>query len=129
MLFPAFIGAALSIAALGGADTPTLASVFGILLGLTIGVGGAGAIAVASLIYPPVIRSTGIGCGMGSARFGQFVSPLIIGGLLSAGLTTGQTLTTAALFPGMAAFVAVLLWLEGLRRQRTLDSSALPKAH
>lgn len=115
VLFPAFVGAALSIAALGSADTLTLACNFGTLLGLTIGVGGAGAIAVASLIYPPAIRSTGIGWAMGNARFGQFVSPLVIGGLLSAGFATGQILAAAALFPALAAIVAALLWLEGQR--------------
>ncbi|CAH2770360.1 MAG: hypothetical protein CBARDCOR_0499 [uncultured Caballeronia sp.] len=56
MLFPVFIGAALLIAALGSAGTLPLAIVIGTLLGLTISVGGAGAIAVASLIYPPAIR-------------------------------------------------------------------------
>jgi AAHS family 4-hydroxybenzoate transporter-like MFS transporter len=129
MLFPAFIGAALSIAALGSAGTLTLASVFSTLLGLTIGMGGAGAVAVASLIYPPAIRSTGIGWGMGNARFGQFVSPLIIGALLSAGFTTGQTLITAALFPALAAFVVLLVWLEDLRRKKTLDSPLLTNAN
>lgn len=110
-LFPAFIGAALSIAALGSADTLRLTSVLGMFLGLTIGVGGAGAIAVASLIYPPAIRSTGIGWAMGCARFGQFVSPLIIGTLLSAGFVTRQVLIIAALFPSGAA----LLTAAGLR--------------
>lgn len=122
MLFPAFIGAALSIAALGSAGTLPLAIVIGTLLGLTIGVGGAGAIAVASLIYPPAIRSTGIGWGMGNARFGQFLSPLIIGALLSAGFATGQILIAAALFPGFAAVFVALLWLEGLRRGKTPET-------
>lgn len=129
VLFPAFIGAALSIAALGSAGTLMLASVLGTLLGLTIGIGGAGAIAVASILYPPAIRSTGIGWGMGNARFGQFVSPLIIGALLSAGFTTGQTLIAAALFPGLAAVVVALMWFEGLRRKKTPDSPLLTNAN
>ena len=56
---------------------------------------------------------------MGNARFGQFLSPLIIGALLSAGFATGQILIAAALFPGFAAVFVALLWLEGLRRGKT----------
>ncbi|WP_158940730.1 MFS transporter [Burkholderia sp. S171] len=113
MLVPAFLAAALSIAALGGATSVGFASLFGALLGVTIGIGGAGAIAIASLVYPTAIRSTAIGWGMGSARFGQFVSPLIIGGLLTAGLATGQILIAAALFPVLGAIFVALLWLQG----------------
>jgi AAHS family 4-hydroxybenzoate transporter-like MFS transporter len=119
MLLPAFVGAALSIAALGGATTVFSASVFGTLVGLTAGIGGAGAIAIASLMYPSTIRSTGIGWGMGSGRFGQFVSPLIIGGLLTAGFATGQILVAAALYPGIAAVFVVLLGLQVRRKKRS----------
>ena len=126
MLLPAFIAAALSISALGGATTVPMASVFGTLVGLTAGLGGAGAIAIASLMYPPAIRSTGIGWGMGSARFGQFVSPLFIGSLLTAGLATGQILVAAALFPGVAAIFVVLL---GWQVRRKKKSDALEAAH
>lgn len=125
VLLPAFVGAALSIAALGSAGTLTFASVFGTLLGVTIGTGGAGAIAVASLIYPSAIRSTGIGWGMGNARFGQFVSPLIIGALLSAGFETGQILFAAALFPSLAAIVVALLWVENMRRAKASEAGAV----
>jgi AAHS family 4-hydroxybenzoate transporter-like MFS transporter len=115
MLVPAFLAAAACIAALGVATTVGTASAFGALLGLTIGIGGAGAIAIASLVYPTAIRSTAIGWGMGSARFGQFVSPLIIGALLTAGFLTGQILIAAALFPVLGAVCVVLLWFQGRR--------------
>jgi AAHS family 4-hydroxybenzoate transporter-like MFS transporter len=115
MLIPAFLGAAVSIAALGNATTTTVAASVATVLGLTIGVGGAGAIAVATLFYPSAIRSTGVGWGMGSGRFGQFVSPLVIGGLVSAGFATGNILIAAALFPILAAVFVVLMWLKEWR--------------
>ena len=110
-----FVVAVLAVAALGSATTTTAASVIGIVIGLSIGVGGAGAIAVATLLYPAAIRSTGIGWGMGMGRFGQFVSPLVIGGLLTSGFATGQILVAAALFPGLAAVFVLLLWLREWR--------------
>jgi AAHS family 4-hydroxybenzoate transporter-like MFS transporter len=127
VLLPAFIGAALSIAALGGAETVPMASFFGTLVGLTAGVGGAGAIAIASLMYPSSIRSTGIGWGMGSARFGQFVSPLLIGGLLTAGFATGKILVTAALFPSIAGVFVLLLGWQ-VRRKKAADVLENPGA-
>ena len=62
------------------------------------------------MLYPSAIRSTGVGWGMGSARFGQFISPLAIGGLISAGFATGNILIAAALFPTLAAVAVALMW-------------------
>ena len=111
-----FVVAAVSLGALGAATTTPVAAVLGFVAGAAIGVGGAGAIAVATLLYPAAIRSSGIGWGMGMARFGQFVSPLVVGGLLTAGFATGQILLTAMAFPGLAAVFVVLLWLREWRR-------------
>jgi AAHS family 4-hydroxybenzoate transporter-like MFS transporter len=114
-LIPAFLGGAISIAVLGGATTTMMAATVGTVLGLTIGVGGAGAIAVATMFYPSAIRSTGVGMGMSSARFGQFISPLLIGGLVTAGVATRNILAAAALFPVLAAVIVVLMWLREWR--------------
>ncbi|WP_124468546.1 MFS transporter [Burkholderia cenocepacia] len=115
VLLPAFVAAAASIAALGSAHAVSIGSVFGACLGLSIGLGGAGAIAIASLLYAPAIRSTGIGWGMGSARLGQFVSPLVIGSLLTAGLVTDRILIVAAMSPIIAALTVIFLWLDSKR--------------
>ena len=110
-----FVVAVISVAALGGAATATSASVIGFIIGLGIGVGGAGAIAVATLLYPAAMRSTGIGWGMGLGRFGQFVSPLVIGALLSSGLPTDQILIAAAAYPGLGLIFLLLLWAREWR--------------
>lgn len=114
-LIPAFLGAAISIAMLGGATTTTMAAFIGTLLGLTIGVGGAGAIAVATTFYPSSIRSTGVGMGMSNARFGQFISPLLIGGMVTAGVASANILIAAALFPILGAVFVALMWLRQWR--------------
>jgi AAHS family 4-hydroxybenzoate transporter-like MFS transporter len=105
-----FFMAAIFLGILGSATTTTMAAALGFAAGMAIGIGGAGAIAVATLLYPAAIRSSGIGWGMGMGRFGQFVSPLIVGALLTAGFGTGQILLAAMAFPGLAAVFVVLLW-------------------
>ena len=110
-----FVMTAVFLGLLGGASTTPVAAALGFLAGIAIGVGGAGAIAVATLLYPAAIRSSGIGWGMGMGRFGQFVSPLIVGGLLTAGLGTAQILLAAMAVPGLATVFVLLLWLREWR--------------
>lgn len=124
MLIPSFLLAAVAIATLGSAGSTAAASAIGTVLGIAIGVGGAGMIAVATMFYPSAIRSTGVGCGMGSARFGQFVSPLVIGSLIGAGLSTGNILIVAALFPVMAAVFVALTWLREWRMPAAPEPAA-----
>ena len=49
------------------------------LIGLFVGMGGSGAIALAALTYPTAIRSTGVGWAMAMGRFGQVIAPLCAG--------------------------------------------------
>ncbi len=60
-----------------------LAAVATASVGLFVGIAGSGCIAIAALIYPPEIRATGIGWGIGMGRAGQFVAPLIASWLLT----------------------------------------------
>ncbi|MGB6964178.1 MAG: hypothetical protein WBD90_06745 [Xanthobacteraceae bacterium] len=62
---------------------PCPAGVF--LIGLFIGMGGSGAIALAALTYPPAIRSSGVGWAMGVGRFAQVLAPLFVGFATAAG--------------------------------------------
>ncbi|MGC2972034.1 MFS transporter [Paraburkholderia aspalathi] len=125
VLFPAFIVASASLGALGLSSTIAVGCVLGTMLGAAIGVGGAGAVAVASLIFPAAVRSTGIGCGMSSARLGQFVAPIIIGLLLASAISTFRIFSTAALFPALASVFVVLLSHQRRRRDTvTIDDAS-----
>ncbi|MGA9895402.1 MAG: MFS transporter [Xanthobacteraceae bacterium] len=75
VLVPAFL--------LGAVATALPAGVF--LIGLFIGMGGSGAIALAALTYPPAIRSSGVGWAMGVGRFAQVLAPLFVGFATAAG--------------------------------------------
>ena len=55
------------------------------LAGLFMGIGASGAIALASLTYPTVMRSSGLGWAMGMGRFGQVLAPLLAAGLTARG--------------------------------------------
>jgi MFS transporter, AAHS family, 4-hydroxybenzoate transporter len=86
VLFPAFLAGTAATVLLGyGASSVALAATGIGLVGLFLGLGTAGTIALSALIYPTPIRSTGVGAGMAMGRFGQIVGPLIAGALLGAG--------------------------------------------
>ena len=116
MLVPAFILGAIATAGLGyGASSVALAATFIGLNGLFIGFGGAGAIALAALIYPTAIRSTGVGLGMAMGRAGQMVGPLVAGALLQAGWQAGQIMTVVGAGAVIAAAFIVLFKLWSVR--------------
>jgi AAHS family 4-hydroxybenzoate transporter-like MFS transporter len=110
VLAPAFVIGGLCVAGLGqGASSIATAALFMALVGFFISVGIAGAIAQAATVYPTSIRSTGIGWGMGSGRFGQTVSPLFAGALLGWGWHTPQILMVVGVAPIIAAVFVLLL--------------------
>lgn len=127
ILFPAFVLGTAATVGLGyGASSVMLAATFIGLIGLFLGLGTGGAIALAALIYPTPIRSTGVGWGMAMGRFGQIVGPLIAGALLGAGWTADRIMMLIA-GGGVIAAVFVLLlagWLSG----RDLESAVAQKA-
>ncbi len=116
VLFPAFLlGTAATIGLGYGASSVAMASLFIGLVGLFMGLGTAGAIALSALIYPTPIRSTGVGWGMAMGRFGQIVGPLVAGTLLGAGWTADKIMIVIAC-AGLIAAVFILLfraWFVG----------------
>lgn len=127
ILFPAFVLGTAATVGLGyGASSVMLAATFIGLIGLFLGLGTGGAIALAALIYPTPIRSTGVGWGMAMGRFGQIVGPLIAGALLGAGWTADRIMMLIA-GGGVIAAVFVLL-LAGWLRGRDLEPAAMQKA-
>jgi len=114
-LAPAFVLGALATVLLGreAASVP-LASLFTGLVGLFVGLGVAGAVALASLVYPDAIRSTGAGWAMGMGRIGQAVAPLLAGTLLGLRWSVPDILLVIGMAPAIAAvFILLLRWQTG----------------
>jgi AAHS family 4-hydroxybenzoate transporter-like MFS transporter len=126
-LVPAFIFGAAATAGLGyGATSVALAATFTGLLGLFIGLGTGGAIALSATIYPTMIRSTGVGLAMACGRFGQVGAPLITGALLSLGWRVDQIMLVVSTGGVVAAVFIVLFrgWtLRHARIARQLDAT------
>ncbi|MEV0590513.1 MFS transporter [Nonomuraea cavernae] len=62
----------------------------GVLIGLSINGCVAGVYTFALSAYPPQVRATGVGWGVGMGRLGSLVSPLVAGRLLDTGWGPGQ---------------------------------------
>ena len=103
------LGAAATVGLGYGASSIALAATFIGLIGVFMGLGTGGAIALAATIYPTPIRSTGAGWGMAMGRFGQIIGPLIAGALLGAGWTAGPIMTVTGC-GGLIGAVFVVLF-------------------
>ncbi len=103
-LVPAFLLGCLFSALLGqvGSSVPLAAACDG-LIGICVGIGASGVIAMAAVVYPTSIRSAGIGWAMGMGRLGQVFAPLLVGALLTAGWTVGGVFLVVAAGPAIAA--------------------------
>lgn len=112
-LVPAFVLGAAATVGLGyGASSVALAATFIGLIGLFIGLGSAGAIALAAILYPTAVRSSGVGLGMAMGRFGQVASPLLAGTLLGLGWRADQIMLAIAAGGLIAAVFVVLFRLR-----------------
>jgi AAHS family 4-hydroxybenzoate transporter-like MFS transporter len=66
-------------------------------------------VALAALIYPDGLRSTGTGWAMGAGRIGQAVGPLVAGALLARQWSVPDILLAIAAAPAVGALFVVLL--------------------
>lgn len=107
-LVPALLLVALSVIGLGlaGGFFPVIV-LMATLVGIFIGVGGAGAHAIAARLYPVDMRSTGLGWGSSASRLGQVLSPLLAALLLADGLSAIRLFSGLALFPVLAGLCAI----------------------
>jgi MFS transporter, AAHS family, 4-hydroxybenzoate transporter len=116
VLATSFVIGAISIAIVGSAQLSygwtliVLAVAGGGFIGSQLGLNG-----FAAAIYPPEVRSTGIGWALGVGRLGGILGPVIGGVLLGAGLPPNNVLLLAS---GPALVTAVLvIWLGHVSRQ------------
>jgi MFS transporter, AAHS family, 4-hydroxybenzoate transporter len=117
VMLPGFLLGAAATVGLGyAASSVALAATFVGLVGLFLGFGTASAIALAAIIYPTPIRSTGVGWGMAMGRFGQIVAPFIAGALLGAGWTADRIMLVIACGGLIAAVFVVLFRAWFVRR-------------
>ncbi len=114
-LVPALILGTVATGALGFAATSVASmSIVIALVGVFVGMGASGAIALAALTYPTAIRSTGIGWAMGMGRLGQVIAPLTTSAMLGLGFGTVQIFLATAAAPLIAAvFILLLKWHAG----------------
>jgi AAHS family 4-hydroxybenzoate transporter-like MFS transporter len=126
-LAPAFICGAAFLASLGYvATSPTARVVVMGLLGFAVPLGASGTIALTATFYPTAMRSAGTGWAMGLGRFGQVLSPLVIGLLIALNWASTNIFVAMATAPLLAGVCVVLH--ATLSRKGAVVSSAMPAA-
>ncbi len=76
-----------------------------------VGIGSAGSIGLATLVYPTALRSTGLGWAMGMGRFGQVAATLVTGVMVGRGWGSTEVFLALAAAPLLgAASVLLMRW-------------------
>jgi AAHS family 4-hydroxybenzoate transporter-like MFS transporter len=83
---------------------------------LLVGGSASGAVAVAAMLYPTSVRSTGVGWATGFGRLGSFFGPLAAGALVTAHVTTGIVYAALGVLGVGAALFVLMLGREQHRR-------------
>ncbi len=99
------------------------------LIGLFLGCGASGLIAVASTFYETRMRGTGIGWGMAIGRFGQVLGPLLTGMLLVRGLAIGDLMHALSAVPVVVAAAVLLARTMGGRVAPAVPTRTPPIVH
>jgi MFS transporter, AAHS family, 4-hydroxybenzoate transporter len=117
-----FLAGAFGVASLGYATgSVVLLRLFAALSGFSLGAASSGLLGVAVLIYPSMMRATGVGWAMALGRMGQAIGPLVIAALLSGGFAPNRIFQCWALPALCAAGAAMLLRWSGLRAAPAAD--------
>jgi AAHS family 4-hydroxybenzoate transporter-like MFS transporter len=104
-----FTAGAFGVASLGyDTGSVTLLGLPAALSGFSLGAASSGLLGVAVLIYPSMIRATGVGWAMALGRMGQAIGPLVIGVLLAGGLAPHRIFLWWAV-PALCGAGAVML--------------------
>lgn len=116
LALPVVCGAGATVALGYGVTSPTLSAVLVALVGMLVGVGASGGIALVTLVYPPAVRATGAGWAMSLGRMGQVVLPGLFGILLGADWSAPALFALLGVAPLVAA--GAIWWM----RQQPTDS-------
>jgi MFS transporter, AAHS family, 4-hydroxybenzoate transporter len=130
IMLPAYLLAALGIAALGSVGTSViLLMVTATAAGIGIVCGQNTANAFAAAFYPTYIRATGVGWALGIGRIGAIVGPGI-GGIMLALDWSRQTILLVSAMPELIAVAAILVLMrqEGAKAElrAVADSGVKP---
>ena len=117
LFFALTVGGMLLFGGLNVSLPILLAEVF--LLGFFMQGGFVGLYAAAAQIYPPEIRTTGVGWAIGAGRTGAIVGPWVGGHVIALGWSIGTTFAIFALPCLLAVLTTAQLRAPELRAQRT----------
>ncbi|GAA3119180.1 MFS transporter [Planomonospora alba] len=96
----------------------------GALIGLSANGWVAGLYTLALATYPPAVRATGVGWGVGMGRIGSLVSPLAAGGLLDSGWDPGRLYLAAAVVVAVGGLAVYAVRPATARERDPLRSGA-----
>jgi AAHS family 4-hydroxybenzoate transporter-like MFS transporter len=117
---------AIGVSSLGYAiGSVTLLGLFAALSGFSLGAASSALLGVAVLIYPSIVRATGVGWAMALGRMGQAIGPLAIGALLAAGVAPNRIFLLWAVPALCAAAAAILLRWSGLGTAPAADGGVI----
>jgi MFS transporter, AAHS family, 4-hydroxybenzoate transporter len=122
VLLPAYLVAAIGIAAIGASSSVAFVMVAAALAGIGIICGQNTVNALAAAYYPTYIRATGVGWALGIGRIGAIVGPAV-GGVMLALHLSGRTLFLLSAIPELIAFAALLV----LVRLGSVRTAAAPR--
>lgn len=80
-------------------DGPVLLLTVAFLSGACVTGGQMSVIALATVLYPPKMRSTGVGWALGIGRLGGIASPLLVGAALGAGIAARGSISCSSRGP------------------------------
>ncbi|MDH7798309.1 AAHS family 4-hydroxybenzoate transporter-like MFS transporter [Beijerinckia sp. GAS462] len=127
VLASVFLGGAIATSLIGYSAPHFLAvCFFSAIAGFCMGSGLSGLYALAAIIYPTFMRSTGIGWSSGFGRVGSSMGPLVVGLMFAASWATPVTLLT--LGTGALANVVLILLMGFLMWRRKSSATALASA-
>lgn len=106
---PAMALAVVLLASMSLVGTLSALSVLAAGVGFLAGVADAGAHAIATRVFPPEMRSTGVGWCIAVSRVGQAIMPSIVGGMLSASLPPSSIYLVLAVLPAGTCLSAMIL--------------------